>query len=72
LRRAQFFAAAQTLREAITSPIPPTDRVQYDANVAAVRAQLDETTFQRAWAEGRAMMVEQAIAYALNEPSQSG
>jgi hypothetical protein len=27
--------------------------------------QLDETAFQKAWAEGSSMTVEQAVAYAL-------
>jgi predicted ATPase len=37
----------------------------YDRIVASVRAQLDETTFATAWTEGRAMRLEQAVAYAL-------
>jgi predicted ATPase/predicted Ser/Thr protein kinase len=32
---------------------------------AAVREQLDEATFDAAWAEGRAMSLEQAVSYAL-------
>ena len=32
-----------------------------------VRAQLDEASWQRAWEEGRAMSMEQAIGYALSE-----
>jgi hypothetical protein len=36
------------------------------ANYAAdVRAQLDESTFEAAWAEGQAMTLDAAIAYAL-------
>jgi hypothetical protein len=38
-----------------------------DRNVAAVRAQLDEATFAAAWAAGRAMTMEQAVAEALEE-----
>jgi hypothetical protein len=30
-----------------------------------LRAQLDEATFEAAWAEGQAMTLEQAVAYAL-------
>jgi len=30
-----------------------------------VRAQLDEATFAQAWAAGRTMTLEQAVAYAL-------
>jgi hypothetical protein len=35
--------------------------------VASVRAQLDQETFAAAWAEGRAMSMEQAIVAALDE-----
>ena len=34
----------------------------------AMRAALGKTAFAAAWAEGRAMTLEQAIAYALDEP----
>jgi hypothetical protein len=33
--------------------------------VVAVHAQLNEVTFARAWAEGQAMPLEQAVAYVL-------
>jgi predicted ATPase/transcriptional regulator with XRE-family HTH domain len=45
----------------------PTDRADYEHAVAAARAHLDAATFDTAWAAGRAMTVEQAIAYALDE-----
>ena len=35
--------------------------------IAAVHAQLDEATFQIAWAEGRELLLEQAVAEALGE-----
>jgi hypothetical protein len=34
-----------------------------------VRRVLDQEAFAAAWAEGRAMTLEQAVAYALEEPS---
>jgi predicted ATPase/class 3 adenylate cyclase len=37
------------------------DRAMYDRTVAAVRAHLDQATFAMAWAEGRAMTLEQAV-----------
>jgi predicted ATPase/class 3 adenylate cyclase len=43
----------------------PIDRADYERAVAAARAQLDAATFDAAWAAGRAMTPEQAIAYAL-------
>jgi hypothetical protein len=42
------------------------EQATYDHLVAAVRAQLDEATFVAAWAAGRAMTLEQAIAEALD------
>ncbi|MFQ5796857.1 MAG: hypothetical protein ACE5JP_17685 [Candidatus Bipolaricaulia bacterium] len=41
--------------------------LDYDRNVAAVCAKLDEEAFEAAWAEGRAMTPEQAIAYTLEK-----
>jgi predicted neutral ceramidase superfamily lipid hydrolase len=64
-RAAWLFGAAEALRETSGASIPPVDRADYDRILAAVRAQLDEQTFAAAWAEGRAMTLEQAIAYAL-------
>jgi predicted ATPase len=40
-------------------------RFAHEYFVAAVRAKLDEDTFATTWAAGRAMTLEQAIAYAL-------
>ena len=47
------------------------DWMRLEEVLAAVRAQLDETTFAAAWAEGWAMSLEQAIAYALNTTSSA-
>jgi hypothetical protein len=41
------------------------DRANNERCVSAVRAQLDEATFAKAWAEGHAMTLEQAVEYAL-------
>jgi hypothetical protein len=35
--------------------------------IADVRAQLDEATFEAAYAEGQAMTLEEAVAYALSD-----
>ncbi|MFQ5795184.1 MAG: BTAD domain-containing putative transcriptional regulator [Candidatus Bipolaricaulia bacterium] len=45
--------------------------MDYDHNVATMRAELDEEAFTAAWAEGRAMAMEQAIAYAVEEVGNS-
>ena len=55
------------LYEASVASGPPTERLLYEASVASVRAQLDQEIFAAAWAEGRAMTLEQAIDIALDE-----
>jgi hypothetical protein len=43
----------------------PTERPEYDREVNDLRANMDEAAFAKAWAEGRALTMEQAIALAL-------
>jgi non-specific serine/threonine protein kinase len=63
-RAARLFGAAEALREAAGVPLPPVYRAAYERDVAAVQARLDERRWQSAWAEGRALLMEQAIAEA--------
>ncbi len=44
----------------------PEDRTIYERGVAAARDQLDEEAFRRAFADGHAMSIEDALAYALD------
>jgi hypothetical protein len=46
-------------------PMLFTERVEYDHEVNDLRANMDEMTFAKAWAEGHAMTMEQAIEFAL-------
>jgi predicted ATPase/DNA-binding CsgD family transcriptional regulator len=61
---ARLFGAAATLFEVTRTSIWPVDRIDYDRNLSAVRAQLGEDLFANAFAAGRAMSLEQAIAEA--------
>jgi tetratricopeptide (TPR) repeat protein len=66
-RAARLFGAAEALLETVgvaRYPYVP-DRTAYQRWVAAARAQLAESGFATAWAEGRAMTVDQAIAHAV-------
>lgn len=51
----------------LTSPglLRQRERFGYTHELAAIRSKLDEMTFAAAWAEGREMTLEEAIAYAL-------
>jgi hypothetical protein len=47
----------------------PPEQAEFDRDHATARAQLGEDAFTAAWAAGRAMSLEQAIAEALGEHS---
>jgi predicted ATPase/class 3 adenylate cyclase/Tfp pilus assembly protein PilF len=64
---ALLFGGAEALREAIGSPVPPDERAEHEANVAAARALLDRATWEGAWQQGRGMNMEKAIEIALEE-----
>jgi predicted ATPase/transcriptional regulator with XRE-family HTH domain/Tfp pilus assembly protein PilF len=64
-RAARLYGAAEVLHEATDAPLSPADRPVYERTVADARAQLDEVVFMAAWAAGRAMPLDQAIADAL-------
>jgi predicted ATPase/class 3 adenylate cyclase len=64
-RAARLLGAAAALLDAMPATLDPADHLDYERIVANVQAQLDETSYATAWAEGRAMTLEQAIAYAL-------
>jgi tetratricopeptide (TPR) repeat protein len=66
---ARLFAAAEGLRELIGKPLTRAQVVTHDRDVATVERRLDPESFATAWAEGRAMTLEQAIAYALDRPT---
>lgn len=70
-RAAQLFGGAAGLRAPVNSTIDLVDQPEYERQVAAVQAQLDEAQFTVAWAAGHAMTLEQAIDFALTVKSAS-
>jgi predicted ATPase len=62
---AMLFGAADALYADSVARLEYPDQIEYERNVAAVRAHLDAATFAQAWAEGRAMPQEYAVGYAL-------
>ncbi len=65
VRAARLCGSAESLRTLLRAPLTPIDRPYYQQTVAAIRAQLDEPTFLKAWTEGQAMTLEEAIAEAV-------
>src|SRR5437879_6924151 len=66
-RAARLFGAAEALRAAIDTPLAPGERADYDRYVAATHAALGQEAFAAAWEAGRAMTLDDAMAFALDE-----
>jgi len=67
IRSARLWGAAEALYEVISTVFSPLERHLFGPYIAAARVRLDEEAWEAAWAEGRAMTTEQAVAYALME-----
>jgi predicted ATPase/DNA-binding CsgD family transcriptional regulator len=65
LEAARLFAAAGTLREMAGIVFPLPYRAASERDLAILREQLGEARFEQAWADGRAMSLEQAVEYAM-------
>ena len=61
---ARLFGAADALCGRLGFVLPTWDEPVRDAGLAAVNSALDPEAFEAAWAEGQALSVEEALAYA--------
>lgn len=66
-RAVRLFGVAEAQREALGLTLPAADAVEHEQHVSGARSRLDERAFAAGWAEGRAMTLEQAVAYALEQ-----
>jgi tetratricopeptide (TPR) repeat protein len=66
-RAARLLAWAEATREKTDSPRPLAEQNAVEGDLAAIRSQLDDQTFEAAWKEGYALTIEQAIELALGE-----
>lgn len=67
-RAARIFGATQALREEIRGPRPAAHLADYERMVSQAHLQIDEETFAAAWAEGRTITPDEALAS--EEPAQ--
>jgi non-specific serine/threonine protein kinase len=63
--------AAEAVGEAIGAPLQPDFRAEHDLAVAAMHTALGEQPFAAAWAEGRALSQDEAVALALETTSEA-
>jgi predicted ATPase len=67
LAAARLLGAVEALREASGRPLPDMYRARVGTITAAARSATDAAGFAAAWADGRAMSWQQALAHALQE-----
>jgi hypothetical protein len=68
-RALKLFAAADALRERIAAPMTAEEQPYFDEQIKTLRQTLDARQFERVWASGRALTMEQALDFALGEDS---
>ena len=64
-RAARLLGAAEILRKKININMSPPELVEYQKEVAKLRAGMEEQSFESLWASGRAMSMEDAVAFAI-------
>jgi predicted ATPase len=65
-RAVRLFAWTDGTRASIGDSRLPVEQANVDRDLAALRTQLDDAALAAAWAEGRALTLEQAVAEALD------
>jgi predicted ATPase/class 3 adenylate cyclase len=66
-RAARLWGAAQALHETKGIPRDPDFLAEADARISAVRSGMGEEVWEEAWRKGRAMTLDEAVSYALEE-----
>jgi predicted ATPase/class 3 adenylate cyclase len=69
-RAVKLMSAAETLRQASSSPRTPQERIEYDQELADLRTGMDEKAFDLLWVEGQSMNMDQAIDLALSKEGE--
>ena len=70
-RAAHLWGAVEALRRDQWQARYAASRATYERAVAAARAQVGADAFAAAWAAGRTMTLEQALAYALEQTPEA-
>ena len=65
VRAARLFGAAEAIREVARAAMVLVEREEYDAAIGQLRHGLDTTAIDSAWADGRRLTTDEAVALAL-------
>jgi tetratricopeptide (TPR) repeat protein len=71
-RAARLWGAAQVLHETKDIPRDTDFLAEADARISAVRSGMGEEAWEEAWRKGRAMTLDEAVSYALEEEEAGG
>ena len=62
-----LMAAVETQLTLIGIRLLYIDKLEYERNLGQLRTRLDEKTFAKFWAKGKAVSLDKAVAFALEE-----
>ena len=65
-KAAQLFGVAEAIREALRFPLFPFQQAEHEKGVAVARASIGAEAFSAAWARGRSLPLDQAVALAVS------
>jgi len=71
IRAARLWGAADALRQEDANPMSPRESMSFDRQARRVRDTLTNDEFNQAWNQGRAMTLDDAVRYALDEEAGS-
>ena len=69
-RVATLIEETQALRERVSSPMTSDEQTYFDEQIHALHQRLDAQRFDRIWADGRTLTMEQALDFALGEEAE--
>ena len=69
MRAVCLFGAIETLRDSLSARLLAGWERNAERELATMRDVLGEAAFEAAWSHGRAMSLDEAIAYALETPA---
>jgi predicted ATPase len=71
-RAARLLGAAEELRETYMLDLALVQRIELERTLGTARPLLDDHTWDAAWSSGRAMSLDEAVAFALHREEQAG
>jgi predicted ATPase/DNA-binding SARP family transcriptional activator len=66
-RAAQLCGIIEGRLAVLSLPLYITDQVEFNRGISVLRSRLDEKTYAKFWTKGKAMSLDEAIAFALGE-----